>query len=158
MRLFDNILVFYKSGAEQTTVVDIYGDHTDVEVSIQAFLESLCAANGLNLDAALMNSRKIMNAKKYPPINLCYKSKISYFRVASVNKDEQIWIKFCTHLKCKKDENGQKMLVYKDRVLMNVDFDQRRFRYQFKRIKDYYHNDKICQTQEVLLETMNKSR
>ncbi|MDP2814621.1 MAG: competence protein ComK [Erysipelotrichaceae bacterium] len=154
MRLFDNMVVFYKSGADQTTVIDIYGDRTDVEVSINALLESLCAANGLSLDAALMNSKKIMKAKKYPPINLCYRSKISYFRVASVNKDEQIWIKFSPHLKFKVDKNGQKTLVYQERFLMNVDFDQRRFKYQFRRIKKYYHNDKKCPIQEILLKAL----
>lgn len=154
MRLFEDMLVFYKSGTDQTTVIDIYGKHTDVEVSIHALLESLCAANGLSLDAALMNSKKVMKAKKYPPINLCYKSRISYFRVATANKDEQIWIKFCPHLTCKKDKNGQKTLVYQDRFLMNVDFDQRRFKYQFRRIKKYYHNDKKCPIQEILFNAL----
>ncbi len=154
MQFFENILVFYKSGENQTTVIDIFGNCTKVEVSVNSLLESLCANNGLNLEATLMNSRKIMKAKKNPPINLCYKSKITYFRVVSGSTKDQIWIKYSPLLKFKEEKNGQTTLVYKKDFLINVDFDHRKFHYQYKRVDKYYHNDKKCPILDLLMKTL----
>ena len=154
MQFYESILVFYKSGEKQTTVIDVFGKSTKVEVSVNSLLESLCANNGLNLDAVFLNSRKLMKAKKNPPINLCYRSKITYFRVVSGSTGEQIWIKFSPLLKLKKQKNGQRFLAYKGNFLINVDFDHRKYQYQYNRVDAFYHNDRKCPILELLLKTL----
>lgn len=156
MQIFETILVIYESGSNETTIIDIFGNRIEVSVSIRSILESLCKSNGLSLDAALLNSKKTMRAKKNPPINLCYKSKIAYFRVMSGRKGKgsQIWIKYSPLVKCKADQNGKYHLTYQGRFLMGVEFNPRRFKLQYDKIYEYYHNEKNCQVQELLIKSL----
>jgi competence transcription factor ComK len=155
MELTDAILCILKHDDVNTTIIDRKLEKMTSSESINDVLNAICKRYGLDYETTLRNSRKMMKIRKNPPIILDFQEQSAYFKVISGTLKSQVWLKFTPDIKCKIDKCGQHYLTYRGQFLMNVDFSQRYYRRNYKRMEDYFHGRKNCAILDMIQRFLN---